>query len=96
MAMWPPMRGRRKGNPMSDVATMPKLCHECGADLQRADLWLYERDGVFDAFKARCKGCRLREAVEQAERNMIEALWTLQSNQAAYLAYLRGQMSQIP
>lgn len=56
-----------------DTATLPKLCHRCGQEIETNREWQYQRSGVFDSLAARCRRCDIEDRRDEAQAGVMEA-----------------------
>lgn len=73
------------------VETLPKMCHQCGADVEPARLWQYEREGVFQPLIARCEVCALRERIQNTYSALSETYRQLAELQRRLLDLIEGR-----
>lgn len=74
-----------------ETETLPKLCHNCGSEVEGARVWLYERDGVFQPLQARCEVCSLRDRISQLYAALADMYRQLAEQQRRLLDLLDGR-----
>lgn len=75
-------------------ATLPKLCHNCGAEVESERLWLYQRGGVYQPLLARCEVCALRERIQNTYAALSETYRQLAEQQKRLLDLLEGRVER--